>query len=247
MANYKIIVSYDGTRYKGWQRLTTGDMTIQGKLEAILSRLADTPIEIVGSGRTDAGVHASGQTASFKWPDNRFDEIQLLNDINRYLPDDIAVTSIETVNERFHARFNAIRKTYCYTINTGRIPDVFRQRFQYHLECTLNLEAMKQAASLLLGTHDFTAFCGNSHLKKSAVRTIESIEIINSGNIITLRYTGDGFLQNMIRIMTGTLIEIGRGERAPESITSILDSRNRANAGYTVPPQGLILESVEYD
>ena len=111
MANYKIIVSYDGTRYKGWQRLTTGDMTIQGKLEAILSRLADTPIEIVGSGRTDAGVHASGQTASFKWPDNRLDEIQLLNDINRYLPDDIAVTSIETVNERFHARFNAIRKT----------------------------------------------------------------------------------------------------------------------------------------
>ena len=201
--------------------------------------------EVIGSGRTDAGVHARGQVANFHVP-AKYTEEELINTLNKYLPDDISVLNIESVPERFHARYNAISKTYTYYIDTATKADVFKQRFVYHYAYDFDIEAMRTAASQMVGTFDFTSFCGNSHFKKSAVRTLKRIDISREGSIIAIRYTGDGFLQNMVRIMTGTLIEVGKGQRDAQSISSLIESKNRAAAGYTAPPQGLFLEKVFY-
>lgn len=271
MPNFKITIQYDGTSYKGWQILSDRSDTIQGKLQDILSRLVPSAV-IIGSGRTDAGVHAIGQVANFHMtlPQGMSAEDLLLY-INKYLPEDIAVTSIEEVDERFHARYSAKSKTYRYRIHVSPISNPFEKRFVYHYQNrehpenqSLDVAAMRQAASLLVGTHDFMAFCGNKHMKKSTVRTIDSIEISEiyekSPNSLgsqstpekcalkelQIDYTGDGFLQNQIRIMTGTLIEIGTHRRAADDISVILESRDRASAGYTAPPQGLCLMRVKY-
>lgn len=245
MKNYKITIQYDGTRYKGWQVLTSSDMTIQGKLQNILSRLAGEQIDVIGSGRTDAGVHAKGQVANFHIKNN-ISTVQIMEAFNKYLPDDISVTDIEEVPDRFHARYNAASKTYTYYINTAPKADVFNQRFQYHNGKELDVQAMKVAASDIIGTHDFTSFCGNSHFKKSAVRTVSDITITANVNLIVISYSGDGFLQNMVRIMTGTLIEVGNGSRDADSIASLIALKDRSAAGYTAPPQGLFLEKVMY-
>lgn len=245
MKNYKITIQYDGTRYKGWQVLTSSDMTIQGKLQNILSRLAGEQIDVIGSGRTDAGVHAKGQVANFHISD-RYSTNQIMEAFTKYLPDDISVTDIEEVPDRFHARFNATSKTYTYYINTAPKADVFNQRFQYHYGKTLDIHAMKAALESMLGTHDFTSFCGNSHFKKSAVRTVSDISLTANDSIIAISYSGDGFLQNMVRIMTGTLIEVGNGSRDANSIAALIELKDRSAAGYTAPPQGLFLEKVMY-
>lgn len=245
MKNYKITIQYDGTRYKGWQVLTSSDMTIQGKLQNILSRLAGEQIDVIGSGRTDAGVHAKGQVANFHIKNN-ISTVQIMEAFNKYLPDDISVTDIEEVPDRFHARYNAASKTYTYYINTAPKADVFNQRFQYHYGKELNVQVMKAAASNIIGTHDFTSFCGNSHFKKSAVRTVSDITITANDNLIAISYSGDGFLQNMVRIMTGTLIEVGNGSRDANSIAELIELKDRSAAGYTAPPQGLFLEMVMY-
>ena len=226
MKNYKITVSYDGTRYKGWQVLKSTDATIQGKLQMVLSALAGHPVEVIGSGRTDAGVHAIGQVANFHL-DEHF--------------------SAEEVDDRFHSRYQAVEKTYRYRIRTSPVPNVFERKFLYQYGQTLDVDKMKKAAQALVGTHDFASFCGNRHMKKSTVRTIFSIDLVERDGEIEILYCGNGFLQNMVRILTGTLIEVGRGERAPESMPALLKAKERKQAGYTAPPQGLRLEKVTYE
>ncbi len=246
MVNYKITIAYDGTKYRGWQVLGDSDLTIQGKLQDLLGKLTGQPVEVIGSGRTDAGVHAACQVANFH-VDNQFSKEAIMEAFERYLTEDIAVTSIEEVDDRFHARYNAVSKTYRYRIHNGKTKDVFARRYVYHYEQPLDMDAMRKAASYLLGTHDFRSFCGNKKMKKSTVRTITDITISKVGDEIVLDYTGDGFLQNMIRILTGTLIEVGDGRRAATEIPEILAALDRQAAGYTAPPQGLILMGVTYD
>lgn len=245
MNNYLITVSYDGTRYKGWQVQKNTEDTIQGKLQNVLSTLCGYPVEVIGSGRTDAGVHAKCQVANFHI-DSSFSEEEILYTLNHYLPGDIAVNSIKLVDDRFHSRYNAKKKTYVYRINTSEASNVFEHRFVYEYGLPLDDKLMQEASNLMLGTHDFKSFCGNRKMKKSTVRTIYDIRVERINNEIKISYTGDGFLQNMIRIITGTLIEVGRGERPVESITEIIDKMDREVAGYTAPPQGLILEEVQY-
>lgn len=246
MKNYKIIVAYDGTRYKGWQIQKNTEMTIQGKLTMVLGKLAGHPVEVIGSGRTDAGVHAIGQTANFHLEEH-FTKEEIWEYLNRFLPEDIVITNIEEVDNRFHSRYNALSKTYSYRIRTSAISDVFSRRFCYQYGKELDIGRMKKAARILTGTHDFASFCGNKHMKKSTMRTIYDISFIQKDGELEIRYTGNGFLQGMVRILTGTLIEVGRGEREPESMQALLEAENRDQAGYTAPPQGLRLENVEYD
>lgn len=243
--NYKLTIQYDGTRYKGWQGQHTTDLTIQGKIEDVLTKMTGCEIDLIGSGRTDAGVHACGQVANFHWDRDKTEE-EILSYVNQYLPEDIAVVSVEAVDERFHSRYQAVKKTYCYRIHTSAIPNVFERRYVYDHPQILDIGRMQQAASYLTGTHDFRSFCGNRKMKKSTVRTIYEIRFEQQEGEIRIYYTGNGFLQNMVRILTGTLIEIGDGRRAPEEIADMLEQKDRMAAGYTAPACGLILYQVTY-
>lgn len=245
MRNIKLTIAYDGSRYNGWQRQENTENTIQGKLETLLTKMTGEPVEIHGSGRTDGGVHARGQVAHFHTNTEKKTE-EILQYMNEYLPMDIAVLSVKDASERFHSRLNVKRKTYCYQIWNSPIPNVFQRKYSYQVPETLNLEAMKRAAQDLLGTHDFKSFCARKKMKKSTVRMIESIDFSREGDMLRITYRGNGFLYNMVRILTGTLIEVGRGEKQPEDIKSILESKQRENAGFTAPPQGLFLEEVDY-
>lgn len=245
--NYKAVVQYEGTRYRGWQTQGNTENTIQGKLEALLSRMEGEPVEVHGSGRTDAGVHAAGQVISFRCSGGRSaGEIQ--DYMNRYLPEDISVLSVEEAAPRFHARLNAVRKSYVYRIWNAPTPDVFGRRFQAWEPKALNVEAMRQATALLCGTHDYLAFCSLNpkRFKKSTVRTVERMQIEQHGPRIEIFFTGDGFLYHMVRILTGTLVEVGLGLRRAEDMPSILESRDRTCAGRLMPPEGLTLLEVEY-
>lgn len=246
MQNYKITISYDGTKYDGWQIQKTSNNTIQGKISAVLSKMCGKFIEIDGSGRTDAGVHAKGQVASFK-TDQVFTTSEILTYLNKFLPEDIAVERVEAVDDKFHARLSCKKKCYRYRIRTSEIPDVFNRKYVYHYtDKTLNINNMQKTAELLKGTHDFKAFCGNPHLKKSSVRTIFDINIKKTTDEIIIDFIGNGFLQKMVRILVGTLISVGNGTISPSEITKIIDSKNRENAGFTAPPQGLMLMWAEY-
>ena len=244
MRNIRLDICYDGTRYRGWQRLANTDNTIQGKLETALSRILGENIEISGSGRTDAGVHAKGQVANFH-TQSGMPCSEMLAQLRKYLPEDIGILSVKDCSDRFHARLNAKEKTYCYRIWNSDSPCVFDRRYVYQLPEELDLAAMREAADLLLGEHDFSAFCGNPKMKKSTVRFIRSIEFKRCGEELRIYYTGNGFLQNMVRILTGTLIEVGRGERSAASIP-VLFGLKRSEAGFLVPAQGLCLEEVFY-
>lgn len=244
--NYKIVLQYEGTRYDGWQRQGNTENTIQGKLERILARMTGKEVEVHGSGRTDAGVHAQGQVANFHLP-QRMEAAAVMEYLNRYLPEDITVLSITEVPERFHSRLNARKKVYVYQIETAARRDVFVRRMQYGLGQPLNLAAMQQAAATLCGTHDYKSFCGNNKMKKSTVRTVESIDIHQEGTVVVLSFVGNGFLQNMVRIMTGTLLEVGLGKRKPETMSAVLAALDRHAAGDTAPAEGLSLAGVLYD
>ena len=244
MRNLRLDICYDGTRYRGWQRLGDTDHTIQGKLETALSRILDESIEITGSGRTDAGVHARGQVANFHCESTmRTDEI--LSKLRRYLPEDIGIYSCKEASPRFHARLSAREKTYLYRIWNSDAPCVFDRRFVTILPEKLDLDAMDAAAVCLCGEHDFSAFCGNPRFKKSTVRVIRSIEIRRAENEIQISVTGNGFLHSMVRILVGTLIEVGRGERSADSIPALFGGK-RADAGFLAPAQGLCLMEVVY-
>lgn len=246
MTNFKLTIQYDGGRYNGWQRLSSTDNTIQGKIERVLTEMAGHAVEIHGAGRTDAGVHAAAQTASFKLnTDLSPDEIR--DYCNRYLPQDIGILSCEHAQERFHARLNAQRKHYTYRLWCANVPNVFERRYMTSWERPLDVARMREAAALLCGTHDYRAFSSvNKRFKKSTVRTVERIEITEHGGEVRLDFFGDGFLYHMVRILTGTLVEIGAGDREPDSILRAFESQNRQDTGITMPPQGLILTKIDY-
>ena len=243
MRNLRLDISYDGTRYKGWQRLPGVDNTIQGKLEQCLSKILAETVEITGSGRTDAGVHALGQVANFHC-ESDMEAAEILKQLRRYLPEDIGIYSCKEVSTRFHARLNAKEKTYLYRIWNSDKPCVFQRKYVTILPEKLDLKAMGEAAECFCGEHDFSAFCGNPRFKKSTVRFIRSLEI-SGDEEIQIRVTGNGFIHNQVRIMVGTLIEVGRGKRSPESIPDLFGGK-RAEAGFLAPAQGLCLLEVTY-
>lgn len=245
MGNYRIILQYEGTKYQGWQRQDSTNNTIQGKLEALLTKMCGEPVEIQGSGRTDAGVHAYGQVANFHG-NTEYSTEEIMEYMNRYLPEDIGVIQVEQVHERFHSRLNAKGKIYRYRVMTGNIPHIFDRKFVYEHPERLDVAAMKEAAALLIGTHDFKSFTSTKRGKKSTVRTIEAIEIVKNGDEICFTYKGDGFLYHMVRILTGTLIEVGEGKRSCTDITRILEAKEREEAGFLAPAKGLALMEVFY-
>lgn len=249
--SYKCKVTYDGTRYNGWQKQGNTSNTIQGKLEEILSKMLEEPIEIAGSGRTDAGVHAKAQVFHFRCTKNLLlnttQEI-VLTKLNSYLPQDIRVFELTACSERFHARLNAKWKTYQYQIDTSPYGNPFCRTTAHHIATPLDLEAIKKGAQYFIGTHDFKSFCSNKRMKKSSVRTIYQIEIKEdkTNHLLLFTFSGNGFLYNMVRILSGTLIEIGLGLRSSEEIPAMLTGCNRGLAGHTAPAKGLTLLSVSY-
>lgn len=245
MKTYRMDLAYDGTRYSGWQRLSEDPETIQGKLETVLSRLLETPVEVSGSGRTDAGVHARGQTASFRVEKPLTPE-RLQAQLNHYLPGDITVLSLAEADPRFHARYLARRKQYRFQLWNSRLQNPLERRFRHHVPERLDLKAMGQAAALLTGTHDFSSFTSMKSKKKSAVRTLESLTLQGEGPVLDLSFVGDGFLHHMVRILTGTLLEVGSGRTAPDSMPALLAARDRSQAGPLAPAHGLVLWSVDY-
>ena len=218
--NYRLTIAYDGSRFFGWERQPDKD-TIQGKLEAVLGTLQGYPVNVIGAGRTDAGVHARAMTANVvldvtETPD------ALRDYLNRYLPDAIAVREVKEAAPRFHARYNALGKTYRYTCHTGPVKPVFDRKYVTLLDYDPDVEKMRQAAAYLLGENDFASFCGNPRMKKSTVRLVDHIAIERRKDRVVFTFHGTGFLQNMVRIMVGTLLEVGRGYWTPEQVRDIL-------------------------
>ncbi len=284
MKNYRITISYDGTRYSGWQKQGNTENTIQGRIEHILSKWTKESIEIHGSGRTDAGVHALGQVANFKTKRNLPAE-DILNHLNQYLPQDIRILTACETESRFHARLNASRKHYQYRIDNGSIANIFERKYltrftdrdyfyglaekqeKVYSFCPktairtdnlippdqirhidYDLAIMRQAAEILIGEHDFKSFCDNKHMKKSTVRKIDQIHISeDASHVMTFDFYGNGFLYHMVRILTGTLLEVGIGLKKPEEMYTILQALSRTAAGFTAPPQGLFLMDVTYE
>lgn len=246
MPNYRLTLCYDGTRWKGWQKQGNTDHTIQGKLETLLSRLLDQPIEVAASGRTDAGTHAKRQVVSFR-AKTALTTQEILDGLRRYLPADIGAVSLEQVEPRFHARFSCTGKTYTYRIWNSDEPNVFERNYLYHLHEPLDVPAMRRAAEDLCGTHDYKAFCSLKRTKKSTVRRVDSITIQELGPELLFTFEGNGFLYHMVRILVGTLLEVGRGNLQPEEMGDILVSQDRKRAGETVPACGLCLVDVRYE
>lgn len=247
MQNYKITIQYDGTKYQGWQRLKDSDKSIQGKIENVLSQMCGHRVEINGSGRTDAGVHAMEQVASFKIKTDMTDG-EICDYLNCYLPEDIAVTAVGKAEERFHARLTDNRKTYLYRINNSDISFVFDRKYVYREREKLDVDKMRKASQLFVGTHNFLGFSSVKKVKKSTVRTIYEVKIEKDANgEIKIFVTGDGFLYNMVRIITGTLIEIGLGKKDYNDISKALETTDRQYAGFTAPAQGLTLYKINYE
>jgi tRNA pseudouridine38-40 synthase len=244
MRNLRLDLCYDGTRYRGWQRLPGREDTIQGKLETALTRILGENIEISGSGRTDAGVHAKGQVANFHCQSD-LPADQLLQQLRKYLPEDIGIYACKDCSPRFHARLNALEKTYLYRIHNSEAPCVFDRRYVAVMPEKLDLSQMQIAAQHLCGEHDFSAFCGNPKFKKSTIRFVRSAIVERVGEEIQIRFTGNGFIHNQVRIMVGTLVEVGRGERDAHSIPTLFGGK-RSEAGFLAPAQGLCLQEVTY-
>ena len=245
MNNYKMKIQYDGGRYKGWQRLGDGDQSIQGKIENVLTELVGEKVEIIGCSRTDAGVHALDQIANFKCRKD-LTETEVMNYLNRYLPNDISVVEVSLVHDRFHARYNAKDKTYLYKIWNEDYTNPFMRKYSMHIEKKLNIDKMKSASQYFIGKHDFTTYSNAKSKKKSMVREIYTIEIKEDGSFINIRVKGDGFLYNMVRKIVGTLIEVGLGDIDAMSIPSIMESKERIRTGRMADAEGLYLEKVEF-
>ncbi len=244
MRTYRLTLCYDGSRYRGWQRQGNTDGTIQAKVEETLSRILEQEVEVAGSGRTDAGVHARRQTASFR-AETELSCGEILDALRRYLPEDIGAVSLETAAPRFHARLLCRSKTYCYRIWNSGTPCVFERKYVWQLPEALDTAAMERAAARLCGEHDFSAF-RSGRGKKSSVRRLDSIRIQRRGEELRLYFTGNGFLYNMARILTGTLVEVGLGQRCAEDMDALLAGGDRAAAGPVAPARGLWLWEQEY-
>ncbi len=245
MARYKLIVAYDGTNYNGFARQPNGT-TIVETLEEAVEKIVQHKVYILGAGRTDTGVHAKGQCCIFD-SDTKIPVERLAKAINSKLPMDIAVQSVEQVNEDFHPRFGAKRKTYRYQILNSKQRDPFAYKYALMYPYEVDLEKMKAAAEKMVGTHDFKCFCAAKTDVKDTVRTIYDIHIYQQEDLITVDICGNGFLYNMVRIIIGTLIKVNEGKLSPSDITKIIESKDRNLAGPTAPPQGLTMLKIIYE
>lgn len=245
MRNFMLTLSYDGSRYHGWQRQGNTENTIQQRLESALSSILAQPVEISGSGRTDAGAHAKMQVASFK-ADTALTADEILAGLRALMPEDIAALSLTDAPPRFHARLSCTGKTYVYRVQNSPVPNVFERKFMYRIAEELDLEKMRSAAKLLLGEHDFSAFCSNKRMKRSAVRRVDEIRIDALGSELRFTVSGNGFLYNMVRIIVGSLLEVGAQRMTQEALAAALESKKRENAGPTAPACGLCLYEVRY-
>jgi len=240
-------IQYDGTAYSGWQRQGNTKNTIENKISVCLSRIlnSDSLIEIHGSGRTDAGVHAYCQVANF-YTDSDIAPETIMNNLNRYLPEDIKIVNAFYEDERFHSRLSALSKKYIYKIDNSNKPDVFMRKYCHYISDVLDIEKMKDCAKLFVGEHDFMSFSDMKKSKKSSVRTIYNIYIKSYDNIITIEYEGNGFLYHMVRKLSAALIEIGLGKMTNEDISKILEKKDRHAFKLLAPAKGLMLMSVKY-
>ena len=245
MQNYKMLIAYDGTKYNGWQKQGNTRNTIQGLLEFVLYKVLNEEVQVFGSGRTDAGAHAKGQIANFHYRDDLNCE-EFLNRLNKNLPKDIAILSFEKAEEKFHSRLKAKEKVYEYRIWNSAISDVFRERYMFQYSEKLDIIKMKEIADCFIGTHDFLGFCSNKRYKKSTVRTIYSVDIEQMGNEVLITFCGNGFLYNMVRILTGTIFLAGQGKIDASEVLDIFQNRDREKAGLTLPAKGLTLKEVRY-
>ncbi len=243
--NYRLKIAYDGTRLFGWERQPGRD-TVQGKLENVLSRMTGTEVEVTGAGRTDAGVHARAMVANVHMDAKDMDCDGIRDYLNKYLSDDIAVTSVDECSDRFHARYNAKSRSYLYTIFDGPVKPVFNRKYYLRLDSPLDVELMQEASKCLLGEHDFKSFCGNPKMKKSTVRNIEKLDIKRSKGYVYINIKGSGFLQHMVRIIVGTLIEVGYKRLESAKVQEILEAKDRSLAGPTAEAKGLTFLSAEY-
>ena len=245
MRNLKMTIEFDGSKYKGWQKQKETDLTIQGKIEAVLSKMTGEDILLVGCGRTDSGVHAENYIANFHTKCALSIET-MLNYLYEFLPEDIVVRSMEEAAERFHARYNVKSKTYVYRINTNKFRNVFNRKYSYHLAEKLNLPEMRKASEVLLGSHDFQSFTNSRNSNKSTVRTIYYININEHDGLLEMEFNGNGFLWNMVRVIVGTLLEVGKGNLKPVDVEKILNEKKRWEAGPLAQAKGLFLRDVQY-
>ena len=244
MRNIKLIIEYDGKGFNGWQK-QPNKLNIQGEIERAIEEITGESIDLIASGRTDAGVHSLGQTANFK-TESKIPIEKIPIAINSKLKQSIIIKSAEEVDERFHSRYNVKSKKYRYTINNSKYGSAIYRNVEYHFPIKLNIENMQKAAKYFEGEHDFKAFKASGTSSKSSVRKIYKAEVIKNEDRIYIELTGNGFLYNMVRIISGTLLEVGSGKIAPEEIKNIIETKDRKLAGKTLPPQGLCLVEVNY-
>lgn len=245
MRNLKMTIQYDGSRYRGWQKQKDVELTIQNKIENVLSKMTGEDIQVIGCGRTDTGVHAENYIANFHTNYDASTE-DMLDYLYEYLPEDIVVKDMKDTSERFHARYNVKAKTYVYRINNNKFRDVFSRKYAYHVTEKLDLSEMKIAAEALIGTHDFQSFTSLKPETKPTLRTINYINIIDNSNMIEIEINGNGFLLNMVRIITGTLLEVAKGNLKASEIEKILKEKKRSEAGPTAAAKGLCLKNIQY-
>jgi tRNA pseudouridine38-40 synthase len=245
MRNLKISIQYDGSRYKGWQKQKNDVLTVQDKIENVLSKMTGEDIQVIGCGRTDSGVHGENYIANFH-TNCEFTIETMINYLYEFLPDDIVVKSMKDTGERFHARYNVKSKTYVYRINNNKFRNVFDRKYTYHTDEKLDLSEMRNAAEVLIGTHDFQSFTSLKPNTKPTVRAINYINITESNGIIEIEVNGNGFLLNMVRIITGTLLEVGKGKLKPKDVERILNEKKRSEAGPIAQAKGLFLKDVQY-
>lgn len=251
--NLKMVISYDGSGYSGWQRLggSQKKKSIQSCIETVLQEVTKLDnLKIAGSGRTDAGVHAKGQVANFHVPSSfltdKFTLERWKEDCNHKLPEDIRILSLEEVEDNFHSRYSAVRKTYIYYLDTRETPCVFSRKYSLWVGHNLDIQAMKECSRLFLGKHDFRGFSSEKDMQKDTIRRIYNISFHKEEHLLAIAVSGDGFLYNMVRIMMGTILEVGRGERTLAQVRFALDNPKREYAGKTISSLGLFLDKVDY-
>ncbi|WP_262429611.1 tRNA pseudouridine(38-40) synthase TruA [Paratissierella segnis] len=245
MRNIMLIIEYEGTNYSGWQYQENA-ISVQRIIEEAIQSIEGERIKLIGSGRTDARVHALYQVANF-FTNSDIPGYSFKYVLNTKLPGDITIIDSKEVDEDFHSRFSATHKKYKYLVYNGKMPKALYRNFSYHIRKELNLEDMRIASKYLLGTHDFNSFKSSKAVVRSSIRTINAISIEKNKDFVEISIDGDSFLRNMVRIIVGTLVEIGLGKRNRDDIVNILEAKNRKAAGHTAPPQGLFLERVFYD
>lgn len=246
MRNIKLTIEYDGKLFGGWQK-QPNKLNIQGEIEKAIYNVTGEKVELIGSGRTDAGVHSLGQVANFKTDNQTISIDKMPMAINSQLKNSIIIKDAVEVDEKFHSRYNAKHKTYRYVINNSKYGSAINRNYEYHFPIKLDANKMQEAAKYLIGEHDFKAFKSSGTSSKSSIRIIYDAKVYKKDDDICIELTGNGFLYNMVRIIAGTLLDVGIGKILPEDIKEIIESKDRQKAGKTLPAQGLFLVKVEYD